>query len=169
MDENEARECLAEAAAAEEPNAAEAEAPSERMAGAQAEPAGGEAAEVDWKREARKWEDMAKRDKARADKAESKLAAAEAREARARLVAEAAREHSVDAELLAAMSGDTPEEVAANAAMLSERMAAMPRYPAVEDRGASAAPPATRESIAAIEDPGERIRARAQNIGMYGI
>lgn len=134
---------------------------------------------TDWKAEARKWEDRAKanRDAQKAaeealaaksdyDELKAKLQAAEAErdklmadKERADAIAHAAKEHGVDAELLARMSGDVDE----NAAYL----AAMPRYKAVHDGGEGKAQAVTRESIEAIKDPLERVKARAEHQYLY--
>ena len=135
---------------------------------------------TDWKAEARKWENRAKENRDAQKAAEEALAAksgdydsvkAELEAAvaerdklrvekeRADEVAEAAKAHGVDAELLARMSGD----VEANA----EYLASMPIYKPVHDGGERKAEPITRESIEAIKDPVERVRTRAQHLDLY--
>lgn len=153
------------------------------------EPHGAEAKpETDWKAEARKWEARAKENKGAADelqklkesqmteaerlKAEADSAKAEAerlkaQSARDKAVKEAARANGVDADLLALMSGDTPEEVEANAATLKAKLDAMPIYPSVADRGAAPAPSASKEQIEKINDPVERVRQRAAHPELY--
>lgn len=160
------------------------------------EPHGAEAKpETDWKAEARKWEARAKENKGAADelqklkesqmteaerlKAEAERAKAEADSAKAeaerlkaqsardKAVKEAARANGVDADLLALMSGDTPEEVEANAATLKAKLDAMPIYPSVADRGAAPAPTASKEQIEKINDPVERVRQRAAHPELY--
>lgn len=73
-----------------------------------------------------------------------------------------------NAELLARMSGDSREEVEANADFIAERMAGASIYPSVSDGGSTAASPITREEIEAIRDPRERVRMRAKHIDLYG-
>lgn len=121
----------------------------------------GEAQEIDWKAEARKWEKRAKENKAHAEanqKAADQLAELEEAKKtelekaneraanlqkqldeieqereRAKAVAAAAKEYGVDAEILSAMSGD----IEANAEMLKERMKPS-GYPNVYDSGEQA-------------------------------
>ena len=133
----------------------------------------GEAAEVDWKAEARKWEKRAKENKAHADanqKAADQLAELEEskktelekaneraanlqkqldemtqQQERAKAVAAAAKEYGVDAEILGAMSGD----IEANAEMLKERMKPS-GYPNVYDSGEQAKQKAKPREIPAV-------------------
>lgn len=79
---------------------------------------------------------------------------------RAAEVAKAAREHGVDAELLALMTGD----VAENAKLLASKEAARKKYPNVSDGGESNPQGMTLEEINAIKSPIERLRARAEYI-----
>lgn len=104
---------------------------------------------TDWKAEARKWQTRANNDKRARQEAEEALAAQadyadikaelanlKAEKARAEAVAKAAKEHGVDADLLARMEGD----VDANAEYLASR----PKYHAVHDSGESrTSPPET--------------------------
>jgi len=94
--------------------------------------------------------------KARLDKLEADKAHADA-------VAKAASEHGVDAALLARMSGDVDE----NALFLKQTMAAAPKFGQVPDGGETPPPTVTRESIEAIKDPVERVRARAQHQELF--
>lgn len=95
---------------------------------------------TDWKAEARKWQTRANNDrkawqqaeetlKAQADYADIKaeLESLKAEKARDKAVKEAAKEHGVDAELLARMEGDIEE----NAKYLASR----PKYQPVHDSG----------------------------------
>lgn len=105
-------------------------------------------------------------------KAAAEAAAAEAEglkraAARGRAVAEAAKEHGVDAEILARMAGDTPEEIADNAQALAAKVRAMPLYPATVDQAVVEAPKPSREAIAAIGNREERIAAIAGNLSLY--
>ena len=107
---------------------------------------------TDWKAEARKWEDRAKANRKAQEAAEEALAAhkgeyestkaeldaLKAEKARAEAVRTAAKEHGVDADLLARMEGDVEE----NAKFLASR----PKYQAVHDAGEKKAPaPAPHE------------------------
>lgn len=153
--------------------------------------------ERDWRAEyekavaqSRKWEDRAKANKAKADKADQmeeasrsdaeKLADAVARAERAEakvkeyetraerdaIVAEVADAKGIDRELLARMNGDDRESVEANADWLKAKLAAIPKYPTVDDNGGKPSP-VTVEQIEAIKDPAQRIKARAQHINLY--
>lgn len=116
--------------------------------------------QVDWKAEARKWEQRAKENKGAADelaklreanmseqeKAAKRAETAEAqlREAQRKLsVYEAAKTAGIDASLLERMKGDTPEEIAANAEALKAAFGGMSKFPEVTDNGASA--PTTKQ------------------------
>ena len=103
------------------------------------------------------------RAKAASEEAESMRAA----KARADAVAEAAKAHGVDADLLAMMAGDTPERIEANAEALAAKMRAVPAYPVTSDSAVLTAPAPSRESIAGIADPGERLAAIASNLHLY--
>lgn len=101
------------------------------------------------------------------DEAQAAAAEADAARERAAEVERAAAAAGVPAKVLAAMAGDTAEAIAANAELLA---ASMPKaaWPDVPDKGGSgAAGGMTVEDIEAIEDPRERVRARAENIGLY--
>jgi hypothetical protein len=108
-----------------------------------AEPQGGG---TDWKAEARKWQTRANNDKRAREQAEEKLAAQadydsikaeldglRAEKARAEAVRKAAKEHGVDAELLARMEGDADEN--------AEYLASLPMYQPVHDSGEGKTPP----------------------------
>lgn len=97
------------------------------------------------------------------DKLKAKLDKLEAEAKRAEAVAKAAAEHGVSADLLSRMSGDVDE----NAAYLKEQMASVPKFGRVPDGGEATPPTVTRESIEAIKDPVERVRARAQHLDLY--
>lgn len=97
------------------------------------------------------------------DRLKAKLDKLEADAARAEAVARAAAEHGVSADLLSRMSGDVDE----NAAYLKEQMASVPKFGRVPDGGEATPPTVTRESIEAIKDPVERVRARAQHLDLY--
>ncbi len=142
-------------------------------------------------RHSRTWEDKAKRLKEKADRydeleeasktdaekladaqkraeeAEAKVADYERRAERAGIVAEVAAERGVDAEWLGRMSGDTREEVEANADFIASRLSGQHIYPAVTDNGLKKTPPITKEQIEAIKDPRERVRVRAQHLELY--
>lgn len=101
---------------------------------------------TDWKAEARKWQKRANDDKKAREHAEETLAAQadyadikaeleglKAEKARAEEVKKAAKEHGVDAELLARMEGNVEE----NAKYLASR----PKYQPVHDSGEGRTPP----------------------------
>lgn len=139
--EGQAQEPQAQAATATEPQAQ-----------AQAAPADA----TDWKAEARKWEARAKENKSKADaydeaqeaaksdlqkaieraeRAEKLNADYEAEKARDAAVKAVAAEVGVDAELLALMKGNTPDEITANAKTLKAKLDAQQKYPEVKDAG----------------------------------
>lgn len=97
------------------------------------------------------------------DKYKARVDELENEKARAAEVAEAARKHGVDAELLARMSGDVDE----NAAFLKAQMDGAQKHGKVPDKGEAHVDTVTRESIEAIKDPVERIRARAQHQNLF--
>lgn len=97
------------------------------------------------------------------DKYKAKVEELENEKARAAAVAEAARKHGVDAELLSRMAGDVEE----NAAFLKAQMDGAQKHGSVPDFGEASAPTVTKESIEAIKDPVERIRARAQHQNLF--
>lgn len=103
----------------------------------------------------------------RADEAEAKVAEFERRAERAAIVAEVAASKGVDAEWLGRMSGDTREEVEANADFISQKLGGQRIYPSVPDNGGSKVAPITREQIDAIKDPRERVRMRAKHLDLY--
>ena len=128
-----------------------------------------------WKNRSRGWERQFKELKAerdelagakefatgetkRADDAETALAAAN----RELAVLKAAAEANVDANLLAKMTGDTPEEIAQNAQMLADGIKAAQPYPIVEDKGNQKAAAMTLDDIDAIQDEAQRRRAYAE-------
>lgn len=96
-----------------------------------------------------------------------RLDAYEAAKAREGLIRTVAQDAGVDAELLARMAGDDEDSVRSNAELLKEKVAAVPKNPAVVDVGAGLAPSLTTEQISEIKDPVERIHARAANKGLY--
>lgn len=97
------------------------------------------------------------------DKYKARVEELENEKTRAAEVAEAARKHGVDAELLARMSGDVEE----NAAFLKAQMDGAQKHGKVPDKGEAHVETVTRESIEAIKDPVERIRARAQHQNLF--
>lgn len=120
--------------------------------------------QVDWKAEARKWEQRAKENRGAADElaklkeasmTEQELAAKRAEETEAQLreaqrklnVYEAAKTAGIDVELLERMKGDTPEEIAANAEFVKASLGNAPKYPTVTDNGASAPTQTKRAEI----------------------
>lgn len=167
----------------EETNAAD------RQAEPNAEPHGEEPkADIDWKAEARKWESRAKenrsaaesqaaeaeRIKAEADRARADAEAAKAEadrlkaeKARAEAVKRASADHGVDADLLALMSGDTPEEIESNAGVLKAKLSAMPIYPNAPDNGAGSPETVTKKQIMSIKNPTERIGMMAKHSGLF--
>ena len=122
---------------------------------------------TDWKAMARKWEKQAKENKAAADElaklkeasmSEQELAAKRAEETEVQLreaqrklnVYEAAKTAGIDVNLLERMKGDTPEEIAANAEFIKSAMGAAPKYPTVNDNGASAPTKAKKAEVPQI-------------------
>lgn len=103
----------------------------------------------------------------RAEKAEAKVADYERRAERASVVAEVAAAKGVDAEWLSRMSGDTREDIEANADFLASKLSGQPIYPSVTDNGQRKTPPMTKEQIESIKDPRERVRMRARHIELY--
>lgn len=71
----------------------------------------------------------------RAEEAEAKVADYERRAERASVVAEVAAAKGVDADWLGRMSGDTREDIEANADFLASKLTGQPIYPSVTDNG----------------------------------
>lgn len=101
--------------------------------------------------------------KANAAKLQGELDAAN----RSLAVSRIAAEKGVDAEILAAMSAEDEDGIAANADKLAASYAARNLYPSVTDGGANAAPAITADSIESIKDPLARVMARAEHITLY--
>lgn len=101
--------------------------------------------------------------KANAAKLQGELDAAN----RSLAVSRIAAEKGVDVEILAAMSAEDEDGIAANADKLAASYAARNLYPSVTDSGANAAPAITAESIESIKDPLARVMARAEHINLY--
>ena len=76
----------------------------------------------------------------RAEEAEAKVKAYEAKAERAGIVAEVAAAKGVDAEWLSRMAGDDRESIEANADWLRARISESPIYPSVADNGQKKAP-----------------------------
>lgn len=145
---------------------------------------------VKLKAESRKWEERAKKNKeaadrlasleeehtastnelekatARAEKAESELAKLKAVQKRADAVNKAAKDHGVDAELLAAMSGEDDESIEANAKLLKEKFAKVPKYPDVNDSGTTDTPRLTKKEILSMKGK-ERFDAIKENASLF--
>lgn len=103
----------------------------------------------------------------RAEEAEARLADYERKAERASVVAEVAAAKGVDAEWLGRMTGETREDVEANADYIASKLSGAPIYPSVPDGGQQRTPALTVEQIEAIKDPKERVMARARNIDLY--
>lgn len=161
------------------------------------EPQGQHQEGTDWKAEARKWEQRAKENKAaadklaalekeqeekdeaqktelqkateKADKAMKKLEAMEAEKKRNDMIKRIATEKEVDADLLAAMVGDTEEEIEKNAEMLKTKIGQISKYPNVNDNGGSqgGAGKLTKEEILAIKDKKKRFEAIKENADLF--
>lgn len=87
----------------------------------------------------------------RAEAAEKELNGLKAKQQRAELVTSVAKEAGIDAELLAAMSGATEDEIRANAELLKAKFAAVPGYKAdPHDQGGQHPEPKKREIPAII-------------------
>lgn len=102
----------------------------------------------------------------RAETAERRVAEMEAQKMRSDLVTKAASEAGVSADVLARMTGDTEEEIAANAAILAE---AIPKaaFPSVSDNGNQPAATVTKEDIKSIKDPKAQLRAIRENPELF--
>ena len=145
----------------------------------QAEPQG-----TDWKKEARKWEKLAKANKEKADRLdaiESQAPTIEAMQARVKQLeddAERMREEARRASMLAAVSeetgvpasllhGDTEDDLRASAKAVADFAAkSAPGYPSDKGGGAGAGQ-VSRESIEKIKNPAERVMMRAQHMNLY--
>lgn len=175
------------------PNAESTSTTSEPVEGQQTEPTQHDAlAELQAKYDAllessRKWEGRAKSNADKAKQydalaqqtADAQAAADEAKANAAKLqgeldaanrslaVSRIAAEKGVDAEILAAMSAEDEDGIAANADKLAASYAARNLYPSVTDGGANAAPAITADSIEQIKDPLARVMARAEHINLY--
>lgn len=103
----------------------------------------------------------------RVDEAEAKVAEFERKAERAAIVAEVAASKGVDAEWLGRMSGDTREEVEANADYIASKLSGSPIYPSVTDNGGAKSGAVTKADIEAIKDPKERVRMRAKHLDLY--
>ena len=97
------------------------------------------------------------------DRLKAELEQMQAERTRAEQVAKAAAEHGVDAALLARMAGDVDE----NAQFLKQQLAAMPKYPNLNDQGEPKPQAASKADIMAIRDPAERLRAIAANKDIF--
>ena len=111
--------------------------------------------------------ERAESEKARADKAEEKLARYERERERAEIVAEVAAAKGVDADWLGRMVGDDRKSIEANADYIASKLSGAPIYPSVPDNGGGKGASVTREQIEAIRDPKERVRMRAQHLNLY--
>ena len=98
------------------------------------------------------------------DAANARIAELEAKEAYAEAGREVAAKTGYPEAVVRGLKGTTAEELAASAEVLKANLNA---YPPGRDAGEPKAPAVTREGIEAIKDPGERVRARAMNIGLY--
>ncbi len=161
-----------------EPQGDEGAAQTEPQQG-QAEPQG-----TDWKKEARKWEKLAKANKDKADRLdaiESQAPTIEAMQARVKQLeddAERMREEARRASLVAAVSeetgvpasllhGDTEDDLRASATAIADFAAkSAPGYPSDKGGGAGAGQ-VSRESIEKIKNPAERVMMRAQHMNLY--
>lgn len=103
----------------------------------------------------------------RAEKAEAELEGLRAERERDRMVQAVASETGVDASLLSKMRGDSEEDVRANAEQIRALVSPRKRYPEVSDSGPRGSAGITREQIEKTKSPAERVRLRAQNIGLY--
>ena len=133
------------------------------------------------KAESRKWEKRAKTNKDAAEKleqteqqgktVEERVAALEAEnqklkaeKARSEAVKEVAKATGIAETVIAYMQGETVDELMQAATAVKSSLKVYPVVP----QGTHPNPAAvTKESIEAIENPLERVRARAQNIELY--
>lgn len=139
---------------------------------------------TDWKKEARKWEKLAKANKDKADRLDAIEAQAPTIEAmqarvkqleddaermredarRARLAASVSEETGVPASLL---HGDSEDDLRASAKAVADFVAkSAPGYPP-DKGGAAGAGNVSRESIEKIKNPAERVMMRAQHMNLY--
>lgn len=103
---------------------------------------------------------------ARAEAAEKKAADMEATQARSAVIAKAAADAHVSADVLARMTGETEEEIVANAALLAE---SIPKtvYPDVPDKGNQPAVTITKSDIDNIKDPVAQLHAIRDNKELF--
>lgn len=145
----------------------------------------GSAPEPDWKTTSRKWEGRAKENKEeadglraenatlqadlaevtkRAEEAEAKAAQLEAAAARERAINAIAAETGVSAAVLGRMTGETEDEIRANAQVVRSTM---PVYPTTRETGRGNAPAVTKESILQIKNERERLKAIAEHADLF--
>ena len=87
----------------------------------------------------------------RADALKKELDGLKAAQARAELVATVAKDAGVDAEILAAMSGASEEEIRANAKLVKEKLAAIPGYKAdPHDNGGQQTKPPKKHEVPTV-------------------
>lgn len=142
--------------------------------------------EVDWKAEARKWEQRAKENREaakrlaeleeanktdaekladatkRAEEAEKQIEVLRHAEELRTWAAEVSSETHVPASVL---RGETKEEMQEHAKQIIG--SGLSSYGSVPDSGESEKPEITREQIEAIKDPHERVLMRAKHINLY--
>ena len=136
---------------------------------------------TDWKKEARKWEKLAKANKDKADRLDAIEAQAptiEAMQARVKQLEDDAERMREDASLVASVSeetgvpasllhGDTEDDLRASAKAVADFVAkSAPGYPS-DKGGAAGAGNVSRESIEKIKNPAERVMMRAQHMNLY--
>lgn len=87
----------------------------------------------------------------RADALKKELDGLKAAQARAELVAAVAKDAGVDAEILAAMSGATEDEIRANAKLVKAKLAAIPGYKSdPHDNGGQQAKPPKKHEVPTV-------------------
>lgn len=105
--------------------------------------------------------------KAKAEAAIAELEAMKEAKRREDTIKAVAQAVGVDADLLSLMSGNSDEDIQANAAVLHQKLANLRKYPDVNDSGGVDAPVVTKESIASIKNPNERFEAIKQNVDLF--
>lgn len=105
--------------------------------------------------------------KAQAQAALAELEAMKEAKRREDSIRAVAKAVGVDADLLSMMTGDSDDEIQANAAILQEKFASLRKYPEVNDTGTRDVPVVTKESIQAIKNPNERFEAIKQNVSLF--
>ena len=143
---------------------------------------------TDWKAESRKWEERSKANRAELDALKAQLDEVTAKQAEQADAADRAAKAEAEVERMrveierrdtvsrvseakgvpaSLLHGADEGELSASADAVLEFARSRSLYPEVEDGGSQKAPADTKESISAIKDRAARVRARAENAGLY--